>query len=101
LIGPQPTAQTFVLQTFTAENLEVTVPNPTDDLVAQAFLREFEQAARNEYGAGVQIRPGTLIYLQAPVEIGQEQQGMHYRASVRGDILIPQETDPNNPPAAP
>ncbi len=101
LIGPQPTAQTFVLQTFTAENLEVTVPNPTDDLVAQAFLREFEQAARNEYGAGVQIRPGTLIYLQAPVEIGQEQQGVRYRASVRGDILIPQETDPNNPPAAP
>ncbi len=101
LVEPQPTAQTFLLQTFTAENLEVTVANPTDDLVAQAFLREFEQAARNEYGAGVQIRPGTLIYLQAPVEIGQEQQGVRYRASVRGDILIPQETDPNNPPAAP
>lgn len=98
-IGPQPTAQTFLLQTFTAENLEVTVPNK--DQIDLAFFREFEQAARNRYGAGVQIQPGTLQYLQAPVEIGQTAEGVRYRASVRGDILIPQETDPNNPSAAP
>lgn len=92
--APTVTPQTFVQQPFTAENLEIVIqlpPTAIDEaLVNRGFFQAFEQAARAQYGAGVQIQSGTLVYLQPPLEVGQDAAGVRYQASIQGDILIPQ-----------
>lgn len=90
--GPVATPQTFVQQPFRADNLEIiiTVPDVTDELLSAGFLEAFEQRAQSELGAGVQVVPRSLAYISPPEAVGPVPQGVQYRASVQGDVLVPQ-----------
>lgn len=86
---PAPTAQTFVQQSFTINDVELLVPQGKD--VRQAYTEVFLQMARAQYGEGTRINdnapPG---FIGAPENLGQEGTSTKYRATMSGFILVPQ-----------
>lgn len=90
--GPSPTAQTFVLQPYSTD-VEIIVPVGTDEAgLKAAFEYSFLELARRQYGAGVQLQPGSVVYAGGvqPVRLSEDTQGVHYRAALEGQILVPQ-----------
>lgn len=84
----QPTPQTFIAEPFTAENMEVIVPQGQD--VRQAFILAYTQKAQNEKGAGTRVNTNVpLTYIGEPEQLGVEAAGIRYRATMTGYILVP------------
>lgn len=87
-----PTPQTLVQQSFQLDNLEIIVPAGTDDAGLQgAFEYALLELARQQYGPNVQLQPGSVTYAngQPPEQLGEDQRGVRYRASLQGIILVP------------
>lgn len=89
LSAPQPTAQTFIQETFAIENLVVVVPPGRD--VREAFIEAFTFKAREQRGAGTIINPNAppTFLGGVPEKIGDDPRGTIYRASMQGFIRVP------------
>lgn len=91
-LGAPPTAQTLVLQSYRTD-AEIIVPTGIDEAgLKLAFEYTFLELARRQYGPGVQLQPGSVVYAggEQPVRLGEDAQGVRYRASLEGQILVPQ-----------
>ena len=91
-LSPAPTAQTLILQPYSVD-AEIIVPAGTDEAgLKAAFEYTFLELARRQYGAEVQLQPGSVVYTgdAPPVRLGEDAQGVRYRASLQGQILVPQ-----------
>ena len=89
--APQPTAapQTFIQEPFTSEDMVVVVPPSRD--VREAFIEAFTQKAREARGADVRVNlnvPPTYLGGN-PVQISEDSNGVTYRGSMTGYILVP------------
>jgi len=89
--SPQPTTapQTFIQEPFKSEDMVVVVPPSRD--VRDAFIEAFTQKAREVRGADVRINlnvPPTYLGGD-PVKIGEDANGVTYKGSMTGYILVP------------
>jgi serine/threonine-protein kinase len=89
--APQSTAVplTFIQEPFASEDMVVVVPAGRD--VREAFIEAFTQKAREARGADVRVNlnvPPTYLGGD-PVKIGEDSNGVTYRGSMTGYILVP------------
>ena len=92
LSSPAPTPRTLISQPFIVNDMEVIVPPGTDEQgVRQAFVAAFTSAAQAQFGPETTINanaPPTYIG-GAPLKITEDANGVKYRASMQGFILVP------------
>jgi hypothetical protein len=89
--APTTTPQVLVAQSFVARDVEIVVPGGASaERVDQAFAAAYLQLARLDCGCEAQLAPDSLVYLDAPSQIGIGADGARYRASLQGTILVPQ-----------
>jgi serine/threonine protein kinase len=91
LSAPQPTATppTFIQEPFKSEDMVVVVPPSRD--VREAFIEAFTRKAREVRGADVRVNlnvPPTYLGGD-PVKISEDSNGVTYRGSMTGYILVP------------
>jgi serine/threonine-protein kinase len=89
--APQPTDAplTFIQEPFASEDMVVVVPAGRD--LREAFITAFTQKAREVRGANVRVNlnvPPTYLGGD-PVKIGEDANGVTYRGSMTGYILVP------------
>ena len=89
-----PTPLRLIQQPFTAENIEVIVPPGGD--VRQAFVAAYTRIVQEQFGPEARIQTNVpLSYLGGePVKIGEDANGVKYRASMTGFILVPERVTP-------
>ncbi|MEO7911859.1 MAG: serine/threonine-protein kinase, partial [Roseiflexaceae bacterium] len=89
--APQSTSvpQTFIQEEFKSEDMVVVVPPSRN--VREAFIEAFTQKAREARGADVRVNlnvPPTYLGGE-PEKIGEDANGVTYRGSMTGYILVP------------
>jgi eukaryotic-like serine/threonine-protein kinase len=87
------TPQTLVARPFVKQGLEIIVPaGTTTSGLDSAFAEAYLQLARLECGCNAEVQPGSLTYLngEGPTQVETTSQGVRYRASLEGIILVPQ-----------
>jgi serine/threonine-protein kinase len=84
-----PTPQRLIQQPFTVENIEVIVPPDGD--VRQAFVAAYTRAVHEQFGPQARINTSVpLSYIGGePQKIAEDANGVKYRASITGFILVP------------
>jgi serine/threonine-protein kinase len=88
-----PTPQRLIQQPFTVENIEVIVPPGGD--VRQAFVAAYTRIVQEQFGPEARILESALSYIGGePVKIGEDANGVKYRASITGFVLVPAPTTP-------
>jgi eukaryotic-like serine/threonine-protein kinase len=88
-----PTSQTLVARSFVKQGIEIIVPvGTTTSGLDSAFADAYLQLARLECGCNAQLQAGSLTYLNGagPTELETTAQGVRYRASLEGTILVPE-----------
>lgn len=89
--GPTATPQTFLQQPFEVGAIEIIVPKATSlDGVRQAYGDVYLELARQRFGQGVQLEPGSFQIVEGPEWLGDSPEGSRYRASLSGSVLVPQ-----------
>ncbi|MBO9322829.1 MAG: protein kinase, partial [Roseiflexus sp.] len=75
-------------------NIEVIVPPGGD--VRQAFVAAYTRIVQEQFGPEARIHTSVpLSYIGGePVKIGEDANGVKYRASVTGFVLVPAPTTP-------
>lgn len=84
-----PTPQRLIQKPFTLENVEVVVPPGKD--VKQAFIDVYTRVVQERFGPQAQVlvsSPPTYIGGE-PEKISEDANGVKYRASITGYILVP------------
>ena len=89
-----PTPQRLIQQLFTAENIEVIVPPGGD--VRQAFVAAYTRIVQEKFGPEARILESVPLSYSGgePVKIGEDANGVKYRASITGFVLVPAPTTP-------
>jgi len=85
------TPQTLIRRPF-QQQFEIVVPAGTNEQgLSSAFQTAYLKLAREQYGEGVQLEQGSLVYIgDAPQLVSEDSDGQRYRATVSGFILVPQ-----------
>jgi len=85
------TPQTLIRRPL-QQQFEIVVPAGTNEQgLSSAFQTAYLKLAREQYGEGVQLEQGSLVYIgDAPQLVSEDSDGQRYRATVSGFILVPQ-----------
>ncbi|GAB4196259.1 MAG: hypothetical protein OHK0022_13630 [Roseiflexaceae bacterium] len=85
------TPVTLVQQVYNVDDLEIIPPDTSSEGLRSAFIDAYTELAKRTYGADIQFVPNTITFVgPLPTKVRDDPQGPVYRASMTGQVLVPQ-----------